>query len=251
MDLLIASLADRPDLEPVFESFPDSWPEFMYHDIVSATLFERLLRAHPEMNLVAVDTADPRRPLARACAVPYGWPLDAGADLPDGGYDHIILSGMDDLVHDRPRGTLSAALEITVRPDQRGYGLSGRILGALREQLARLGFTDLVAPVRPNRKHEHQAEPMAAYLARTRDDGMPADPWIRTHIRAGATVVGIANTSMTVAARLDSWRVWTGVPFDVDGPTAVPQALAPVHCDLERDLGVYVEPNVWMRHHLT
>jgi GNAT superfamily N-acetyltransferase len=223
----------------------------MYHDMVSATLFEPLLRAHPDLNLIAVDPADPARPLARACAVPYGWPGDPGGGLPDGGYDHIILSGVADLVHGRPRGTLSAALEITIRPDQRGQGLSGRMLGAMRATLARAGFTDLVAPVRPNRKHEHPTEPMDSYLAHERRDGLPADPWLRTHVRAGATVAGVARTSMTIAAPLDDWRAWTGVPFDTDGPTVVPQALAPVHCDLARDLGVYVEPNVWMRHRLT
>jgi GNAT superfamily N-acetyltransferase len=251
MDLRIASLAERPDLEPVFEDLPGSWPEFMYHDIVSATLFEPLLRAHPDMNLIAVDPGDPRRPVARACAVPYGWPGGPGDGLPDGGYDHVILNGVADLAQARPRGRLCAALEITIRPDQRGRGLSGRMLGALRDRLAQLGFTDLVAPVRPNRKHEHPTEPMGAYLARTRVDGMPADPWLRTHVRVGATVVGVAHTSMTIAARLDSWRAWTGVPFDADGPTVVPQGLVPVHCDLARDLGVYVEPNVWVRHRLT
>lgn len=248
MTLLVASLAERPDLEPVFEDFPDSWPEFMYHDLVSATLFEPLLRAHPELNLIAVDPADPARPLARACAVPYGWPGDPDGGLPDGGYDHIILSGVADLAHDRPRGPLAAALEITIRPDQRGQGLSGRMLGEMRANLARAGFTDLLAPVRPTRKHEHPTEPMDTYLARTRTDGLPTDPWVRTHVRAGATVAGVARTSMTVAAPLSDWRAWTGVPFDTDGPTIVPHALAPVHCDLARDLAVYVEPNVWMRH---
>ncbi len=250
MDLLVASLTERPDLEPVFEEFPDSWPVFMYHDPVSAALFEPLLRAHPDTNLVAVDPADPGRPLARACAVPYGWPGDPGQGLPDGGYDHAILTGVADLAFGRPRGPLAVALEITVRPDQRGRGLSGRMLGALRGRLAALGYTDLLAPVRPNRKHEHQAESMDAYLARTRDDGLPTDPWLRTHVRAGATVVGVARASMTVAAPLAGWREWTGLPFRETGPVAVPDALVPVHCDVDRDLGVYVEPNVWMRHRL-
>lgn len=54
----------------------------------------------------------------------------------------------------------------------------------------------------------------------------------------------------SIAARLDEWRAWTGVAFDVAGPTVVPLGLVPVHCDLGQDLGVYVEPNVWMRHRL-
>ncbi|MFD8270021.1 hypothetical protein ACFV2K_31520, partial [Streptomyces althioticus] len=56
--------------------------------------------------------------------------------------------------------------------------------------------------------------------------------------------------SRTVSASLDPWRHWTGLPFDTSGPVEVPRALAPVHCDVERDHAVYVEPNVWMRHPL-
>src|SRR5262245_21208424 len=92
MDLQITSLADHPEFSPIFDDFPDSWPEFMYHDAVSARLFDPLIAAHPESNLIAVDPADPARPLARACAFPFSWPADPDAGLPSGGYDHVILS---------------------------------------------------------------------------------------------------------------------------------------------------------------
>ncbi len=43
----------------------------------------------------------------------------------------------------------------------------------------------------------------------------------------------------------------TGLPFDRSGPVIVPKALTPVHCDVEHDYAVYVEPNVWVRHKIT
>jgi hypothetical protein len=55
---------------------------------------------------------------------------------------------------------------------------------------------------------------------------------------------------MCVAASLEEWRAWTGLPFDSEGEVEVPGALAPVRCDLAHGYGVYVEPNVWMRHTL-
>jgi hypothetical protein len=248
MDLLIASVADRPDLAPEFAEFPDSWPEFLYHDVVSDLLFDRLMRAHPESYLVAVDPADPHRPLARACALPLSWPsLD---ELPRGGYDQVLLSAAADLAGGVPAGRIAAALEITVRPDRRGGGMSTRMLGALRHTLVDLGFESLVAPVRPTEKHLYPDESMASYLKRVRPDGLLADPWLRTHMRVGATLAGIAHTSMTIAAPLPEWRQWTGLPFDTDGPVHVPLALAPVHCDLTQQIAVYVEPNVWMHHRL-
>jgi hypothetical protein len=55
---------------------------------------------------------------------------------------------------------------------------------------------------------------------------------------------------MTIAGTLPEWRAWTGLPFDTDGDTIVPGALTPVTVSLARDLATYVEPNVWVRHHI-
>jgi hypothetical protein len=38
--------------------------------------------------------------------------------------------------------------------------------------------------------------------------------------------------------------------FPETGPYVIPEALVPVEIDRERDLGRYVEPNVWVRHPL-
>jgi hypothetical protein len=89
---------------------------------------------------------------------------------------------------------------------------------------------------------------MADYIARTRPDGLPADPWLRTHVRVGAEVIGVAPRSMTITGSLDQWRSWTDLPFDRTGPVVVPGALSPVYCDVAAELAVYVEPNVWVRH---
>ncbi len=89
---------------------------------------------------------------------------------------------------------------------------------------------------------------MAEYVERRRPDGLPEDPWLRVHVRAGGEIVRVAPASMTVSGSLAEWRAWTGLPFDRDGAVEVPGALTPVHCDLAQDHAVYVEPNVWVRH---
>jgi hypothetical protein len=250
MSLLTASLAERPDLAGIFDDFPGGWPDFMYHDLVSNVLYDHLVKAHPESNLIAVDPAFPDKPVARVCAFPFTWDGDLDTDLPVGGYDRILLGAAADLLGGRPQGRLAAVVEMTIQPVLRGTGLSGIMLGVLRHQLADLGYESLVAPVRPNRKHEHPTESMEAYVQRMRPDGLPEDPWLRTHIRAGATISNIAPTSMTVVASLDDWRTWTGLPFDVAGPVIVPYALVPVECDPAQGIGTYVEPNIWVHHRL-
>jgi hypothetical protein len=60
----------------------------------------------------------------------------------------------------------------------------------------------------------------------------------------------VVPNSTTIAGSLADWRTWTGLPFDASGPVRVPGALVPVHCDVDQDVAVYVEPNVWVHHPL-
>jgi hypothetical protein len=117
----------------------------------------------------------------------------------------------------------------------------------MRDNAARHGFAELIAPVRPNGKTDVD-EPMASYAFRLREDGLPSDPWLRVHVRAGGRIAKVAPRSMVVPGTLEEWREWTGLAFDRTGPVVVPKALAPVHCDAEHGTAVYVEPNVWVVH---
>jgi hypothetical protein len=81
-----------------------------------------------------------------------------------------------------------------------------------------------------------------------RDDGLPLDPWLRVHRRLGARFLEVAPESMVIAGTISEWEEWTGMGFPESGAYVVQGALQPVEMDLERDLGVYREPNVWMRH---
>lgn len=125
------------------------------------------------------------------------------------------------------------------------------LLDAMRDNARRLGFGELVAPVRPAGKAAEPHTPMRDYAFRTRDDGLPADPWLRTHVRAGGEIVGVCRRAMVVPGTLAEWRAWTGLPFDRTGDVLVPGALVPVHRGVEHDHAVYVEPGVWMRHRLS
>lgn len=91
---------------------------------------------------------------------------------------------------------------------------------------------------------------MGEYARRTWADGLPYDPWLRTHVRAGGRIAGVAQSSWTVSGSLAQWREWTGLPFDQAGGVVVPGALTHVHCDFAADCAVYVEPNVWVDHRL-
>jgi hypothetical protein len=55
---------------------------------------------------------------------------------------------------------------------------------------------------------------------------------------------------MRVPGTVAQWEEWSGMAFPESGTYVVPDALVPVEIDREADLGVYVEPNVWMHHRL-
>lgn len=241
----IVRLVDRPDLTGAFWDLTDLWPTFVLQDPIADLYFSRL-GDHPDHVLLAVDAQGGA--VARALGVPFRLGADVGRpDLPASGWDGVIRWAWLDHLAGRAATHLSA-LEITVHPRARGTGLATRMLEALRVSAQQAGLAGYVAPVRPSRKHLEPAVPMHQYARRVRDDGLPDDPWLRLHVRAGGTIAGVCPTSMTVVGTLAEWRGWTGQPLDTAGPTLVDGALVPVHVDVEHDHAVYVEPNVWVVH---
>ncbi len=236
----IVTLAERPELMDRFWEMESSWPEFMLHDPIGNIYYGSLER-FAEFVLVCLD--EDGAMVAKAHSVPF--PL-AGDTLPDDGWDGVIRRAVQAQVTGEP-ATHCSAIEIAIRPDLQGRGLSAPVLLALRDNAARLGFSELLAPVRPNGTKD-AAEPMARYAFRTRDDGLPVDPWLRVHVRAGGRIDRVAPRSMVIPGTLEEWRAWTGLPFDSSGPVEVAGALTPVLCDAEHGTAVYVEPNVWVRH---
>ncbi|MBO3752440.1 N-acetyltransferase [Streptosporangiaceae bacterium NEAU-GS5] len=262
MPLRITTLAERPEFAGALWRMATSWPDFMLEDPIADLYYPVCHEIYPEYVLVADDDADPGTLVARALSVPFHWASaiggasDGASDgafdgngLPDDGWDGAVRRGWLARARGRSLNRVSA-VEITVRPDRQGGGLSARMLAAMRTNAARLGFTELLAPVRPTQKHLEPRTPMKEYAFRTRDDGLPYDPWLRVHVRAGGQILKVARRSMTIAGTLDEWRRWTGLPFDAPGAVEVPNALVPVHVDLAQDHAVYVEPNVWVRHPL-
>jgi hypothetical protein len=114
----------------------------------------------------------------------------------------------------------------------------------------RLGYRSLFAPLRPTAKHLEPLTPIGEYAHRVGADGLPFDPWLRVHVRAGGHIVKVAPTSMVISGTIADWTQWTGITFNSSGQMAIPGALVPVHISIEQDHGVYVEPNIWVHHPL-
>ena len=243
-DVAVATLAERPDLVDALWELGELWPAFMLNDATASLYYDRCVQLFPDLILVAEDPTSPGVVVARGFAVPFA---ARSTPFPDEGWDAVIRWGIEDVIDARDPTHVSA-LEITIRPEYRGAGLAALMIERMRTAAATRRVSELVAPVRPSAKHLEPTVPMDVYAGRVRPDGLPVDPWLRTHVRAGGRIVGVASRSMTIVGSLADWHDWTGVRFERSGPVELERALVPVVVDLDRDLATYVEPNVWVSH---
>jgi GNAT superfamily N-acetyltransferase len=249
MNLEIFCLRDRPDLVPLVfaEPLDAVWPEFMQHDAAAQLYFGRSVFHHyTDYAFAAVIDSEV---VGRAFAIPFAFGIEGRSELPDGGWDQVIRWGHEDRIIGR-RPTTMSPLEIAFVPEARGRGNSLAMLDAFKSRARTMGFTEMFAPVRPNQKHLQPRTAMRDYIDMKRDDGLPVDAWLRTHVAVGGSVVKICPYSMTVVGTIAEWWRWTGRTFDRSGETEIEGALAPIFVSVEQDFGVYVEPNVWVRHPL-
>lgn len=247
-DIHIVSLAERPELGRRYPVLDIQWPKFVHYDPTGVFYG---LPGFAAFTLYAL-SADPDVPVGRARSVPlslFHRSEKSLSELPNDGVNEVVRWAAHDQITGR-RPDAVATVEITVRSDAQRQGIGTALIKALRKNARRLGFDTLVAPVRPLGKQAEPHIPMVEYIARRRDDGLPADPWLRAHVGVGGEITGVAPYSMTVPGTLEQWRHWTGLPFDRSGPTIVPGALVPIITDLNHDYAVYVEPNVWIHHQL-
>jgi GNAT superfamily N-acetyltransferase len=240
---VLVTLAERPDLAEAAYAipYPPGSPKFMAGSLTSLLVRgRRVARRWPHLVVVLLESG---QPVARGVMVPF----QGRSPFPARGWDEVAVWAAEDAL-DLVVPDTACALEIAVHPDHQGRGHSRTVLEAMRAAAGAAGLASLVIPVRPPEKASVPSMPMRDYAASVRADGLPADRWLRTHVRAGGRIEGVATCSATVQAPLADWRRWTGLPFDRDGAVVVPGALAPVWVSVAQDFGVYVEANVWVSH---
>ena len=211
---------------------------FMGHGEVALRYWHLLRPELPELQLVLWDEE-------RDVVVGHARTIPArvAEGLP-GGVDDMLESWFGEGRQPEP-DVLSAMVAVVDRGRQ-GEGLSAQLVEAMRGLARAHGYAALVAPVRPTWKERYPLIPMERYARWTRDDGLPFDPWLRVHARLGAELLEVCPASMRIEGSVEEWEGWTGLVFPDDGDYLVPGALVPV-C-VEDGRGIYVEPNVWMRH---
>lgn len=223
----------------------ESWPEFMLHDPVAGENWHELFDRFNDYQFALLDMQT-NRMAAMANSMPFFWdqPLE---DLPEGGWDWVFLKAVEDHKNG-VKPNIQSAIQINIHPDYQGQGLSTRMVQAMRGIAASKGYKNMVAPVRPNQKSRYPLTSIDDYIQWTNEEGLPFDAWLRVHARLGARILKPCHEAMTICGTRAEWEKWTGMQFPQSGQYYVPGALLPMQMNIERDEGVYIEPNVWMAH---
>ena len=220
------------------------WPEYNRHGDVLSPLWDRLFAHFPAFQFALVDDGTV---LAEGHTATCRWDGTV-AGLGDG-IDSMLTAALE--AHDAGTPpTALCALGAEIPPRHRGRGLAAPLLDAMAALGAEHGLEHLIAPVRPSLKERYPLVAIERYVAWTRPDGEPFDPWIRMHTRRGGEIVAPLPHSMRITGTVAEWEAWTGMAFPDDGDYVFPRGLAPLTIDHGRDLGAYWEPNVWIVHTL-
>ncbi|MEO3816075.1 hypothetical protein [Plantactinospora sp. B24E8] len=239
----IVTRADRPELhEMAAVVFQERWPEFVFHNDVPKRYLGRAEEYFARYDIMVLEEGTV---VAGGWGVPMAW--DGNVDDLPSGYDDALIRAVDGRETGVEPTSLSfMAVAVNAAHDRRG--LAGVVLEELARRARHDGLRQLVAPLRPTWKYRYPTVPMAEYAEWTRPDGLSIDPWIRTHQRMGARVLGPAPRSMAIEGTVAEWESWTDMVFPVTREYVVPGALNLVLIDRERDRGVYVEENLWVQH---
>jgi hypothetical protein len=180
-------------------------------------------------------------PVATANCVPLA--CKGPEALPPEGWDWLVETAAR---KDRKRRNMLGALQIAVPNVHRSKGYARRMIHALLMLAGEKGLGGLIAPVRPSGKAAHPLASIDDYVTWTDEAGRVYDPWLRSHLSAGGKLIKPCKRSMVVEEPLPFWETWSNRQFEKSGRYAVDGALTPVSIDIEKQVGVYEEPNVWV-----
>ncbi len=181
-------------------------------------------------------------------SIPVNW-QGSLFDLPEQGFDWALEKAATDL-GSKLQPNLLVGLQILIEPNLRSKGLSYVFLETMKQIAKSNGFRAVAVPVRPTQKSEYPLISMEDYIHWKDDSGKPFDPWIRVHTNAGGQIVGVCHESMHIPGTVTEWERWSGLTFRSSGAYIDHKGLTPIQVNLSKNTGVYLEPNVWIIHHI-
>jgi GNAT superfamily N-acetyltransferase len=245
LSITVIRYSERPELWDDTEALSRAvWPEYNLHGPVLGSYWNSLIDDFPAYQFVLFDE-DQDEVLAEGHTLPCPW--DGTPDGLGDGIDAMTVAAFEAAASGR-EPTALCAMAAEINPRFQGRGLANRMLEAMSQIAREARLTNLIAPVRPSFKDRYPITPIERYVAWTRENGEPFDPWIRVHTRRGGQIVKPIPQSLLITGTVREWEQWTSMQFPESGEYTFPGGLAPVDIDRDQDRGTYWEPNVWIVH---
>lgn len=218
-----------------------AWSDLGYLNYTRAhyELYTDLLDKYADYQLCLVDL-ETDYPVAVFNSVPLSY--TGSGDLPQEGWDWVVETGA------RPKGphTVLGGLAMSIPAVHRAKGYGRRMLRAMRELAESKGLNGVLAAVRPSSKARHPWIGIDDYVTWTDGKGRAFDPWLRSHLSSGGKLVGPCKRSMVVEEPIAFWETWSKTEYPQSGSYVIDGALVPLNIDLDRGIGRYEEPNIWV-----
>ncbi|WP_158963600.1 GNAT family N-acetyltransferase [Myroides fluvii] len=222
------------------------WPTFILQDKVNVKYWEDLYVEFPLYQFFLVDGQEV---VGNGNCVPLSLTAAELDNLPAEGWDWALERAFLDRQAGKTPNVL-CALQIGVNPAYQGKGISNTLVRFMKAIAKEQQVDSFILPIRPNRKYQYPLQQMEDYIMWKNEDGWPFDPWIRTHCKNGATLVKVCSKAMFVEGSVQEWEQWTNRSFQSSGNYVIDFALNPIEIDIEKNIGRYIEPNVWMKYAL-
>jgi hypothetical protein len=220
-----------------------AWKELGFLNFTrSQAAYEALLDFHADFQLCLVNV-ETGYVVAGSNSIPLF--LDDLDDLDPNGWDWVVERAYETR-HMKPN--VMAGLTMSVPGVHRSNGFARIMIGAMKALAESRGLAGPIMPVRPSLKNRHPDVPIKDYLGWVDEQGRPYDPWLRSHMSMGGTIVGPCEQSMVVEEPIGFWEAWTNRHYDRSGAFEFSGGLVPVQIDVARGIGRYAEPNVWFRY---
>ncbi|MEI6289287.1 MAG: hypothetical protein WCP19_02540 [Chloroflexota bacterium] len=225
-----------------------AWPEFMLHDPISAQYWNYLFTDFPKFQFAIIDTKK-NTAAAMANSVPIHWAGNL-EDLPEEGWDWAFQKSVSDHKEGKKPNML-CAIQVAIHPNYRHKSISREMVKEMRKTAITADLHQLIAPVRPSQKSLYPIISIDHYINWINDENLPFDGWLRVHARMGAKIIKPCHRAMQITGSISEWEKWSGLKFPESSDYVIPGALVPVQIDIENNLGIYIEPNVWMVHEIS
>ncbi|MCK4312076.1 MAG: GNAT family N-acetyltransferase [Candidatus Cloacimonetes bacterium] len=246
MNYKLVTTIERTDLiEKGDEIVIDVWPEFILNDAVANEWFFQLYEKFPEFQYWLLDGEEI---VGIGNSIPLFW-NDKLENLPEEGWDWALEKGFRDKEKNLHTNLL-CALSITVNPKYQGKGISTEMIISMVQIGKKHKLESLIIPVRPTLKKDYPLTVIEQYITWKREGGQLFDPWLRVHEKLGGKIIKVCSKAMKISGTISDWENWTGMKFLESGKYIIPGALEPVKMDVEKNMGIYIEPNVWVEYKL-